>query len=467
MVFSSTVFLFLFLPITLLLYFNPLCKKREYRNSILLLMSLGFYAWGEPVFVWIMMAMIVFDWLIAICLEKQEKHKNKKLLLIVAVILHLSVFFIFKYLTFVCRNINLLLHQDKFLINIALPIGISFFSFQMLSYIFDVYYGNTKADKNLLHVALYVSMFPQLVAGPIVRYSTVAEEINSRQEKKAEIHEGISRFMVGLAKKVLLANYFGIITDNIFILYRESEISVLLAWLGAIAYTLQIYYDFSAYSDMAIGLGRVFGFHFDENFNYPYIASSVTEFWRRWHISLSTWFRDYVYIPLGGNRVGKWRHIRNIFIVWLLTGIWHGANWTFIAWGLFYFCFLMLEKYTDVIKKMGKASHIYTMLVVIVAWVIFRADSISEAIGYLGNMVGIHAQGLADSTFWEYISQGKWLLLVGIVFSTPCIHVLENRIKDRKGIYYVVRMAGILVLFAISVACLLKSTYNPFIYFNF
>ena len=464
MVFSSTLFLFLFLPITLILYFNPLCKKREYRNLVLLIMSLGFYAWGEPIFVFIMLALIVMDWRLALWIEKV---KNKKIILYFAVFIHLAVFFVFKYLTFVCRNVNLLLKEDYFAVSIALPIGISFFSFQMLSYIFDVYYGNVKATKNLLHVALYVSMFPQLVAGPIVRYETIAEEIVSRKENAEEFVEGISRFIKGLAKKVLLANYFGIVTDNIFILYRENSISVMLAWLGAIAYTFQIYFDFSAYSDMAIGLGKVFGFHFNENFNYPYISASVTEFWRRWHISLSTWFRDYIYIPLGGNRCSKKRHIFNIFIVWLFTGIWHGAEWTFIVWGLLYFVFLMIEKNTNMIKRMGWFSHAYTLLVVIFAWVIFRAQNITEAVGYIGAMIGVNSCGLTDLIFVEYLKQAKWLLVAGVIFSMPYYKVAIKKVIKSENIYQVLRMSVTIVLFLTSLACLVKSTYNPFIYFNF
>lgn len=464
MVFSSTVFLFLFLPITLILYFNPLCKKREYRNIVLLIMSLGFYAWGEPIFVFIMLALIVMDWRLALRIEKM---KNKKIILWLTVFIHLAVFFVFKYLTFVCRNVNLLLKEDYFVVSIALPIGISFFSFQMLSYIFDVYYGNVKATKNLLHVALYVSMFPQLVAGPIVRYNTVAEEIVSRQENAEEFIEGISRFIVGLAKKVLLSNYFGIVTDNIFILYRESSISVMLAWLGAIAYTFQIYFDFSAYSDMAIGLGKVFGFHFNENFNYPYISASVTEFWRRWHISLSTWFRDYIYIPLGGNRCSKKRHIFNIFIVWLFTGIWHGAEWTFIVWGLLYFVFLMIEKNTNIIKRMGWFSHVYTLLVVIFAWVIFRAQNLTEAVGYIGTMLGVNSCGLTDLIFVEYLKQAKWLLIAGVIFSTPHYKAAIKKVIKSDHIYQILKVSVTVVLFLTSLACLVKSTYNPFIYFNF
>lgn len=467
MVFSSTVFLFLFLPITLLLYFNPLCKKREYRNIVLLIISLGFYGWGEPVFIFIMVGLIAVDWYIALFIEKSNNQLKRKIAVIATTVLHLSIFFVFKYLTFVCQNVNYLLKRDSVTISITLPIGISFFTFQMLSYLFDVYGGKVKAQKKLTYVALYVSMFPQLVAGPIVRYNTVAAEIENRNENNQEFVSGFSRFVIGLGKKVLLANYFGIITDNIFCLYQEGAISVSLAWIGAIAYTLQIYFDFSAYSDMAIGLGQVFGFHFNENFNYPYIASSITDFWRRWHISLSTWFRDYIYIPLGGNRVSKWKHIRNIFAVWLLTGIWHGANWTFIVWGLVYFVFLMLEKYTSLIKRMAKLSHIYTLLIVILAWVIFRADSLPQAVGYIGTMFGIHADGIIGDTAIQYLGQGKWLFLAGAVFATPYYKNIKKIFMKTPGLWKAIQAVGIFILFIISVACLLKSTYNPFIYFNF
>lgn len=467
MVFSSTVFLFLFLPIVLLLYFNPLCKSRKYRNYVLLIFSLLFYAWGEPVFVFVMICFIIFDWLIALLMEQASKQTVRKLCVLLAITAHMIVFFIYKYLTFTCENINLLLKKDVFSVSIALPIGISFFTFQMLSYVLDVYWKKAQAQKKLTHVALYIAMFPQLVAGPIVRYKTVAAEIESRQENRKDFVEGMARFIVGLAKKVLLANYFGILTDNIFTLFETSFISIALAWLGAIAYTLQIYFDFSAYSDMAIGLGRVFGFHFAENFNYPYIASSVTEFWRRWHISLSSWFRDYIYIPLGGNRVGKVRHIINLFIVWLLTGIWHGADWTYIAWGLLYFCVLVLEKKTDFTKKLGWFSHIYTMLVVILAWVLFRSNSITQAIAYIGCMFGVNAKGALDSIFIEYINQGKWLLIMGIVTAIPYYKRITQRLLRKESVYNAAKAAWLLVMFLFTMACMVKSTYNPFIYFNF
>lgn len=468
MVFSSTLFLFLFLPITLLLYFNPIWKSRVYRNGILLLISIGFYAWGEPVFLFVLLFSIVFQWGMALLIDAYSSKKSIRHLCVTAsLFFQLGLLFIYKYLVFVCENLNFLMKKEFFTISIALPIGISFFTFQILSYVLDVYYGKVKVQKNLLNVALYVFMFPQLIAGPIVRYETVAGEIENRCESREEVTAGIERFIIGLAKKVLLANYFGIITDNIFILFENGNISITLAWLGAIAYTLQIYFDFSAYSDMAIGLGRIFGFHFEENFRYPYIAASVNDFWRRWHISLSTWFRDYVYIPLGGNRVSMGKHIRNIFIVWLLTGIWHGANWTFIVWGLLYFIILVLEKKTGFAKRLGIFAHVYTLLVVILAWVIFRANSIQDAIAYFAAMFGIRADGFIDDVFIEYFSQAKWLLLAGVLSAVPTAKWLQKKLNSNQKVYEWMRAVGVLVIFLITIAVMVKSTYNPFIYFNF
>lgn len=439
---------------------------------VLLLTSLLFYAWGEPVFVFVMIGFIVFDWFMALIIDKcnnmhSKMNHIKKTCLIFTIFIHLLLFFVYKYLMFVCENVNELFQRKVFSVSIALPIGISFFLFQMLSYVLDVYWGKAKVQKNLLNVALYVSMFPQLVAGPIVRYTTVSGEIIDRKETKEDFSEGIVRFIYGLVKKVLLANYFGVLTDNIFTLYAEQPISVALAWMGAITYTLQIYFDFSAYSDMAIGLGKVFGFHFDENFKYPYIAASVTEFWKRWHISLSSWFRDYVYIPLGGNRVAPKRHIFNLFVVWLLTGIWHGANWTFIAWGLVYFIFLVLEKRTGFVLKLGRFSHIYTMLIVILAWVLFRADSITQAAGYIGTMFGIHADGIFGNILWEYLSQGKWIIIGGIIGATPYYKQILHKFIKKSEWYEFVKAAVLVVLLVITIFSMVKSTYNPFIYFNF
>lgn len=464
MVFSSTVFLFLFLPLVLIIYYNPIVKNRKFRNIFLLLVSLGFYAWGEPVFVFIMMLSIIINWFLALKIDKNEK---KKRYVILAILYNVGLLFVFKYLSFFANNMGLLFKVDKITLNIALPIGISFFTFQMLSYVLDVYFNKAKVQKNLLYVGLYVSLFPQLIAGPIVRYETIANEIETRQENTKDFCDGIYRFVYGLGKKVLISNYVGLVVDNIFVSMNITPISTATAWLGAIAYTLQIYFDFSGYSDMAIGLGKMFGFHFNENFNYPYMAKSITDFWRRWHISLSTWFRDYVYIPLGGNRVSNKRHIFNLFIVWLLTGMWHGANWTFIVWGLFYFILLIMEKKTNIVQKMGFFSYIYTMFFVIIGWVIFRSDNFSVLKQYLGYMFGIGSNGIVDSMAIDYIKFSGIALVVGIIASFPIGKFIKEKIKINNNIKDILEMIFVVIIFILSILVCIRSTYNPFIYFNF
>ncbi len=464
MVFSSTVFLFLFLPLILIIYYNPIVKNRKFRNIFLLLVSLGFYAWGEPVFVFVMMLSIIINWFLALKIDKNEK---KKRYVILAILYNVGLLFVFKYLSFFANNMGLLFKVDKITLNIALPIGISFFTFQMLSYVLDVYFNKAKVQKNLLYVGLYVSLFPQLIAGPIVRYETIANEIETRQENTKDFCDGIYRFVYGLGKKVLISNYVGLVVDNIFVSMNITPISTATVWLGAIAYTLQIYFDFSGYSDMAIGLGKMFGFHFNENFNYPYMAKSITDFWRRWHISLSTWFRDYVYIPLGGNRVSNKRHIFNLFIVWLLTGMWHGANWTFIVWGLFYFILLIMEKKTNIVQKMGFFSYIYTMFFVIIGWVIFRSDNFSVLKQYLGYMFGIGSNGIVDSMAIDYIKFSGIALVVGIIASFPIGKFIKEKIKINNNIKDILEMIFVVIIFILSILVCIRSTYNPFIYFNF
>ena len=342
MLFSSPIFLFSFLPITLFVYYIFLIKTKRVKNYFLLLMSLIFYAWGEPKFIVMLIASIVINWFFGILIDKNRENKKKSKLIIALMLLaNLSILIVFKYLGFLVTNINVIFNQNLVVPNIALPIGISFFTFQAISYVIDVYRKNGTVQKNILNVGLYLAFFPQLIAGPIVRYETVAEQINYRKENFDDFSKGVYRFIFGLSKKVLISNQMAIIAD---VAFDNSPSSVLFAWLGAIAYALQIYFDFSGYSDMAIGLGAMFCFKFDENFNYPYIAKSITDFWHRWHISLSTWFRDYVYIPLGGSRCKRSKAFLNIFIVWLLTGIWHGASWNFILWGLYFFAFLIIEK---------------------------------------------------------------------------------------------------------------------------
>ena len=459
MVFSSTTFLFLFLPAVLLVYYNPLFKSRGFRNGFLLLGSLLFYGWGEPVFVFLMIFSAFVTWLCGLGLGE----RRGKAILVIGTAYHILVLFVFKYLTFTAQQLGLLLNRDFSFIRISLPIGISFFTFQLMSYLFDIYYGKAKVQKNPLYVALYVSLFPQLIAGPIVRYEEVEQQILTRRENFSHVCAGMERFIYGLGKKILLSNHMAQIADNCF--DYLPAMSVAMAWLGAIAYALQIYFDFSGYSDMAIGLGRMFGFHFSENFNYPYISGSVTEFWRRWHMSLSTWFRDYVYIPLGGNRVSKGRWARNLLTVWLLTGIWHGANWTFILWGLLYYCFLMLEKQTGLAQKLGKLSHVYTLTVVLLMWVLFRAVDLGAALRYMGTMFGIGAAGFLGKDVLVYLRSTGSVLLLAVLGSGPWVKNTFARLKE-TGFSWLEPL-WVTAVFVLSVLQAVSSTYNPFIYFNF
>ena len=462
-VFSSTVFLFLFLPGLLLLYFLPFRKSRKWKNAVLLIFSIAFYAWGEPFFVLVMLAYIFLNWLLALVMDRSKQHR--KAWLTFAIVLDVLLIGVFKYASFLSENLALFTGNDKLIVRIALPVGISFFTFQLMSYMFDVYYGKAAVQKNPLRVALYISLFPQLIAGPIVRYQQIEKEITDRHESFAGIWAGMKRFIYGLAKKVLIANFVGQIADNAFDYFSLQTPSVLFAWLGAIAYTLQIYFDFSGYSDMAIGLGQIFGFHFPENFNYPYIAATVTDFWRRWHISLSTWFRDYVYIPLGGNRVKKSRWVLNLFIVWLLTGIWHGANWTFVLWGLIYFSVLLLEKLTGIDRKNSILTHIWTMLIVVVAWVFFRSADIKTGWDYLSAMFGIHASGFTGADFTNALRNTWIVLMMAVIGVTPLISRFFNLMKE-KNLSWIENIWLILV-FCLSILKVVSSTYNPFIYFNF
>lgn len=466
MVFSSGIFLFGFLPIVLLLYFNPWKRNRSFRNKVLLYASLFFYAWGEPLFVFLMLFSIVVCWKFG---QKLETTAHKKRLLTWLIGYNVLVLFVFKYLTFVASQMGLLLHRDFSVIHITLPLGISFFTFQIMSYLFDVYYGKVKAQKSFLNVALYIALFPSLIAGPIVRYDWIAKEIESRVETTKDFTEGMMRFIYGLAKKVLIANYMGQIADGIFPTggVEHAPIAIGTAWLGAIAYTLQIYFDFSGYSDMAIGLGRMFGFHFQENFRYPYAANSVTDFWRRWHISLSSWFRDYVYIPLGGNRVTAPRWVFNLFVVWALTGIWHGANWTFLIWGLFYFVLLLLEKTTGLPEKLGWFSHLYTMLMVTMAWVMFRSEDCAQGIQYIGAMWGIGIENWTNHAFFQYWDNGKWLLMAAVILSLPVYEWISRMGRKWNAYNNILEPVWALGLFLLSLIGAIGSAYDPFIYFNF
>lgn len=463
MLFTSEAFLFLFLPFTVLIYYCLLLKHTLAKNIFLLIMSLAFYAYGEPKHVILMIVMIILHYAFAIMIERTDESFSK-VLLILNVLIDVLILGYFKYSDFFISNINQLFHTQISLLNIALPIGISFYTFQSLSYVIDVYRGTVKAQKNPLYVGLYISLFPQLIAGPIVRYQTIEQEIIHRKENIKDFSIGVNRFIVGLGKKVLLANQFAVVADAAF---NASSRTVLFAWIGGVAYSLQILFDFSGYSDMAIGLGRMFGFHFLENFKYPYISRSITEFWRRWHMSLQTWFKDYVYIPLGGSRVKTiGRHIFNMFVVWALTGLWHGANWTFILWGLMYFVLLVLEKYLAIDKKLGSFSNLYTLLFVMLGWILFRSDDLSSALQYFGTMVGIGSKGLCDASTLEYIQRYLIYFIAGIICCFPIIHNLNIKLRKNMiySVLYIVAMSAILI---VSIMFIFSNAYNPFIYFNF
>lgn len=465
MLFSSTIFIFGFLPAVLFFYYVLLRKSRIAQNVLLTLSSLFFYAWGEPVFVLVMMAVILLNYIFALLVDKYREQKKKaKIIITSTLIANLSVFFVFKYLVFTLTNINSLFETNITVPDIALPIGISFFMFQAISYVLDVYRQTGEVQKNLMNVALYISFFPQLIAGPIVRYQTIADQIKNRKETLDDFTDGVCRFIVGLGKKVLLANTLAIVADDAFAMENPS---VAFAWIGALAYTFQIFYDFSGYSDMALGLGKMFGFHFLENFNYPYISKSVSEFWRRWHISLGSWFRDYVYFPLGGSRVDtKARLAFNLFVVWLLTGVWHGANWTFILWGLMYFVLITLEKLTGFDKKLGVFGHVYTLFFVVFGWVLFRANDIFHAIGYIKSMLGLSQNVLCDATAIFNLTDNKYFFFAALLFSFPVAPWMKGKLKSNvaANIIYPVLMAAV---FAVAVSYIVKGSYNPFIYFNF
>lgn len=466
MLFSSSIFLLVFLPPVLAVYYLLLRKHRAAQNVFLLLSSLFFYAWGEPWFVLVMIGSIAANWLLGLAAERtRERQGAKGLTITVTAILNLSLLFVFKYLTFVLSNVRAVLGASFAVPNIALPIGISFFTFQAMSYVFDVSRGKAPAQKNPLYVGLYISFFPQLIAGPIVKYETIAHEITNRQETWEDFSSGLCRFAVGFCKKVLISNTLAVIADGAF---DGASLPVALAWLGSFAYTFQIYFDFSGYSDMAIGLGKMFGFHFNENFNYPYISKSITEFWRRWHISLSTWFRDYVYIPLGGSRVSTSRRYFNLFIVWLLTGMWHGANWTFIAWGLYYFVLLLAEKSLKLDKRgLSVWRVIPTFLLVNFGWVLFRAPSLTAAVSYISAMFGAGADGLWSDYTLALLRDNKVMLICAAVFSTPIAKLISDRREACGKPASVLYAVGLAALAVIAFTYIAKGAYNPFIYFNF
>jgi alginate O-acetyltransferase complex protein AlgI len=462
MLFSSAIFIFLFLPAVLAVYYNPFYRGRSFRNIVLFVASIYFYAWGEPFVVLLLLSSIIVNWMLGAIAHG----KHGRIAVTLSVLYNVGVLFIFKYLSFSLTNLGLLINRDLAIWTIALPIGISFYSFQALSYVIDIYRSKCPAQRNPLNVGLYIALFPQLIAGPIVRYSTIESQIMGRRENVPDFCSGVRRFIIGFGKKLLVANQLGYVADLVFNLQGES-VSVATAWLGVLAYTFQIYYDFSGYSDMAIGLGRMFGFHFLENFNYPYIARSISEFWRRWHISLSTWFRDYVYFPMGGSRVGsRSRLVFNLFVVWMLTGIWHGANWTFVLWGAMYFALLTIEKLTGLSTRLKWAGHIYTLFFVMIGWVVFRAHNLNEAVMYLHNMFGVSSNVMADGFSISIARNYGMYYAAAFLGATPLFAYLE-RISSKNQALSFIHAAAIVLLFFLSISSAVNQTYNPFIYFNF
>lgn len=485
MVFSSPIFVFGFLPVALLLYF---VSPARIRNVILLVLSLAFYAWGEVFYVGIMLVSIasnfVFGKLIGNALEKESDSSLAKTWITLGVAVNLALLIAFKYANFIADNVNTVLGWAGVppvdLEPVHLPLGISFFTFQAISYIVDVYRREVKAQHNVFDLALYISLFPQLIAGPIVRYHDVAAQIFRREHSVELFASGVQRFIIGLSKKMLIANPMGEVADNVFAM-SSGDLTMPIAWIGILAYTLQIYFDFSGYSDMAIGLGRMFGFRFLENFNYPYISRNIREFWRRWHISLSTWFRDYVYIPLGGSRVSKTRVYMNLLVVFLLTGIWHGASWNFVVWGLFHGFFITIEHmgFSRILERLwAPVQHVYLLLVVVVGWVFFRADNLSLALEYLSQMFNFSNWSTTEMQYRQVVTKlSVYVFVLGMIFSLPLkqLGVLwQGKVDLPSPVHAVLSFsrysAQLLAFSLLMYLCMLKiasSTYNPFIYFRF
>ena len=471
MVFSSIPFLFFFLPFFLILYYIVPFKVKNY---ILMVFSLLFYAWGEPVYILLLLFSSIVDYCNGKWIEKNKDNaKKKKFFLLLSIVINIGLLGFFKYIDFFIGNINQLFHLSIPLLNLGLPIGISFFTFQTMSYSIDVYRGEVKAEHNFFYFMTYVSMFPQLIAGPIVRYETVSQELYQRKVNQTNFSNGLIRFIQGLFKKVLLANNIGLLF-SILSGMPIHEISVLTGWLAVIAFTFQIYFDFSGYSDMAIGMGLMLGFHYLENFNYPYIAKNITEFWRRWHISLSSWFRDYIYIPLGGSRTSKIKHIRNLLIVWTLTGFWHGSSWNFLLWGLYYGILIVLEKFVlqkHLQKLPSLLQHIYTIFFVLIGWLLFAFTDFNQLISYFKILFGFSSQGWIDHTFLYYFGNYFLILILCTIFSTPIypkiIKKIENTSYPRKAIFFFTILFIYIILLVITTAYLVSNTYNPFLYFRF
>ncbi len=460
MVFSSVTFLFYFLPIVLAIYY---IIPNRFKNVVLLISSLLFYFYGEPKYVLLMIFSIIITYIFGILIDKYKKYS--KLFLVLSLSISIGLLMYFKYMNFLFENINLWLSNKLDFIYVALPIGISFYTFQMISYLIDVYKGEAKVQKNIFKIAMYISLFPQLIAGPIVRYTTIEKQIEDREYNFEKFSLGVRRFIIGLGKKVLIADVLGKLS---LVISTGTDTSILHYWLLAVSGMLQIYFDFSGYSDMAIGLGKMFGFEFLENFNYPYIATSITDFWRRWHISLSTWFRDYIYIPLGGNRVTKLKWVRNILIVWLLTGLWHGAAWNFVAWGLFFGILLIIEKLflEKYLKKSPKfLTHIYTLLIVMISFIIFNGNNIESILQNICGLFGMNNTSIISDESLYYFNSYFVIILISIIGSTP---ILKN-ILNSKNNKFINCMEPLFLLFilTISTSYIIDGSFSPFLYFRF
>ena len=468
MVFSSLTFLFVFLPIVLLIYY---ISPKPLKNFVILLFSLIFYAWGEPKFIFLIILSILINYIGALQIVKNSSDTEKrKFIFITLLLIDISILFFFKYYGFIISSIGSLFGIDLVIRDIPLPLGISFYTFQQISYIIDVYTKKTKVQKNLINFAAYITMFPQLIAGPIVKYNDIEGQLKNRNENLTQFSSGVHRFIIGLGKKVLLANSIGALWSEIKVI-PLNEISILTSWIGIIAFALQIYFDFSGYSDMAIGLAKMFGFEFLENFNYPYISKSVTEFWRRWHISVGTWFREYLYIPLGGNKKGSLIQIRNLFIVWFTTGLWHGASFNFIAWGIYFGVILFIEKiiFKNILNKLPSfLCHIYTLILVLIGWVIFDMNTLSSAMEYISIMFGLSNNLVVDKLSLFILSNNIVILLIGIICSTTLLPNVFKKLRcslKKSNIFIIISMY--LIIFILSISYLVGESFNPFLYFRF
>ena len=465
MLFSSIPFLFYFLPAVLILYFLVPWKLK---NAVLLLFSLVFYAWGEPKYVFLMIGTITLFFVCGLAIEKAKTQSGKKFWLVLSVVISIALLAIFKYADFAIGSVNSVTGAGIPLLRLALPIGISFYTFQCLSYTIDVYRGNTRAQKNLVSFGAYVSLFPQLIAGPIVRYVDVARELENRTHSLEKFMDGTRRFLIGLGKKIIIANNLGQLIE----IFRDSgEKSVVFYWMYAIAFMLHIYFDFSGYSDMAIGLGKIFGFNFCENFNYPYLSKSISEFWRRWHMSLGTWFRDYVYIPMGGSRVKRSRWIFNTLTVWMLTGLWHGAAWNFVLWGLLYAALLLFEKFVPALQKLPAFfRHAYVLLTVMLGFVLFNAADLNQALSDMGGLIGVGGLPLLTNETVYYLKSYARLFIVAIIGATPVVKAVANKLyRDSRTapVMAVLEPLFLILLFVVCSSYLVDGSFNPFLYFRF